>query len=101
MLSPSWRRRWGRCGLPSSWPRRPRASEVKVRQPLSRAVIVANGSERAAIEAQLKLVTAELNVKELDFVSEEAELLELRGQTELPCPRPSLRQGHAAGCRRA
>ena len=50
-------------------------ARVKVRQPLSRAVIVANPSERAAIEAQLELVTAELNVKELDFVSEEAELL--------------------------
>jgi len=49
-------------------------AKVKVRQPLRRAVIVANDAERAAIEARADLVTAELNVKELDFVSEEAEL---------------------------
>jgi isoleucyl-tRNA synthetase len=50
-------------------------AKVKVRQPLRRAVIVANDAERTAIEARADLVTAELNVKELDFVSEEAELL--------------------------
>jgi isoleucyl-tRNA synthetase len=50
-------------------------AKVKVRQPLRRAVIVASDAERAAIEARSALVTAELNVKELDFVSEEAELL--------------------------
>jgi isoleucyl-tRNA synthetase len=46
-----------------------------VRQPLRRAVIVANDAERAAIEARADLVTSELNVKELDFVSEEADLV--------------------------
>ena len=50
-------------------------AKAKVRQPLRRAVIVANDAERAAIEARAALVTAELNVKELDFVSEEAELV--------------------------
>jgi isoleucyl-tRNA synthetase len=50
-------------------------AKAKVRQPLRRAVIVANGAERAAIEARADLVTAELNVKELDFVSEEADLV--------------------------
>jgi isoleucyl-tRNA synthetase len=50
-------------------------AKAKMRQPLRRAVIVANDSERAAIEARADLVTAELNVKELDFVSEEAELV--------------------------
>jgi isoleucyl-tRNA synthetase len=50
-------------------------AKVKVRQPLRRAVIVASDAERAAIEARSALVTAELNVKELGFVSEEAELL--------------------------
>jgi isoleucyl-tRNA synthetase len=50
-------------------------AKVKVRQPLRRAVIVANDAERAAIEARTDLVTAELNVKELDFVSEEADLV--------------------------
>jgi isoleucyl-tRNA synthetase len=42
---------------------------------LRRAVIVANDAERAAIEARAGLVTAELNVKELDFVSDESELV--------------------------
>jgi isoleucyl-tRNA synthetase len=48
---------------------------AKVRQPLRRAVIVANDAERAAIEARADLVTAELNVKELDFVTDESELV--------------------------
>jgi isoleucyl-tRNA synthetase len=50
-------------------------AKAKVRQPLRRAVIVANDAERAAIEARAALVTAELNVKELDFVSDEGELV--------------------------
>ncbi len=50
-------------------------AKAKVRQPLRRAVIVASDEERAAIEARSALVTAELNVKELDFVSEEADLV--------------------------
>ncbi len=50
-------------------------AKAKVRQPLRRAVIVANDAEREAISARADLVTAELNVKELDFVSEEAELV--------------------------
>jgi isoleucyl-tRNA synthetase len=50
-------------------------AKAKVRQPLRRAVIVANDAEREAISARSELVKAELNVKELDFVSEEAELI--------------------------
>jgi isoleucyl-tRNA synthetase len=50
-------------------------AKAKVRQPLRRAVIVASDAEREAIEARADLVTAELNVKELDFVSEEADLV--------------------------
>jgi isoleucyl-tRNA synthetase len=50
-------------------------AKAKVRQPLRRAVIVANEAERAAIEARAALVTAELNVKELDFVSDTSELV--------------------------
>jgi len=50
-------------------------AKAKVRQPLRRAVIVANDAERAAIEARADLVTSELNVKELDFVSDESELV--------------------------
>jgi isoleucyl-tRNA synthetase len=50
-------------------------ARVKVRQPLGKAVIVAQGAEREAIEAMGDLVRAELNVKELEFVSDEAELV--------------------------
>jgi isoleucyl-tRNA synthetase len=50
-------------------------AKAKVRQPLRRAVIVANDAERDAISARADLVKTELNVKELDFVSEEAELV--------------------------
>jgi isoleucyl-tRNA synthetase len=50
-------------------------AKAKVRQPLRRAVIVANDAEREAISARADLVKAELNVKELDFVSEEADLV--------------------------
>jgi isoleucyl-tRNA synthetase len=53
-------------------------ARVKVRQPLRRVVVVATGEERRAIEARADLVTAELNVKELEFVSEEAELVSYR-----------------------
>ena len=48
---------------------------VKTRQPLRKAVIVAQGAEREAIERLGSLVAGELNVKELEFVSEEAELV--------------------------
>jgi isoleucyl-tRNA synthetase len=51
------------------------AAKMKVRQPLRRAVVVANEAERAAIEGLSELVTAELNVHELDFVSEEGALV--------------------------
>jgi isoleucyl-tRNA synthetase len=50
-------------------------AKTKVRQPLRRAVIVANDAEREAISTRAELVKAELNVKELDFVTEEAELV--------------------------
>jgi isoleucyl-tRNA synthetase len=50
-------------------------AKAKVRQPLRRAVIVANEAERAAISDRAELVKAELNVKELDFVEEESELV--------------------------
>jgi isoleucyl-tRNA synthetase len=53
-------------------------AKVKMRQPLRKAVIVATGSERAAIEELAGLVKAELNVHELEFVSEEGELVTYR-----------------------
>jgi isoleucyl-tRNA synthetase len=48
---------------------------VKVRQPLRKAVVVATGAEREAIERLTDLVAAELNVKEVEFVAEETELV--------------------------
>jgi isoleucyl-tRNA synthetase len=52
-------------------------AKLKVRQPLHAAVVVATGSERAAIERLAELVREELNVKELRFVSEADELGEV------------------------
>jgi isoleucyl-tRNA synthetase len=49
-------------------------AKLKMRQPLRKAVIVATDSERAEIERLADLVASELNVKELEFVSSEAEL---------------------------
>ena len=54
------------------------AAKLKTRQPLAKAVIVATDGERAEIERVGDLVRAELNVKELEFVSEEAELVSYR-----------------------
>jgi isoleucyl-tRNA synthetase len=53
--------------------------QIKVRQPLRAAVIVATGREREAIERLQNLVRDELNVHELRFVSEADEL----GQIEV------------------
>jgi isoleucyl-tRNA synthetase len=50
-------------------------AKVKMRQPLRRAVVVASDAERAAIEQLSDLVTSELNVKEIQFVADEAELV--------------------------
>jgi isoleucyl-tRNA synthetase len=50
-------------------------AKVKLRQPLRKAVVVASDAERAAIERLAEVVAAELNVKELDFVQSEAELV--------------------------
>ncbi len=50
-------------------------ARVKVRQPLRKAVVVAKGAERDAIERLSELVASELNVKKLEFVAEEAELV--------------------------
>ena len=55
-------------------------AKVKLRQPLRKAVVVASDAERAAIERLTDVVASELNVKELDFVTEEAELVCYRVQ---------------------
>ena len=54
------------------------AAKMKMRQPLSKAVIVATGAERDEIERLGDVVRAELNVRELEFVTEEAELVSHR-----------------------
>ena len=50
-------------------------AKIKNRQPLRRAVIVATEAERVEIERLSELVRTELNVKEIEFVSEEGELV--------------------------
>jgi isoleucyl-tRNA synthetase len=50
-------------------------AKVKLRQPLRKAVVVASDAERVAIERLAEVVASELNVKELDFVQTEAELV--------------------------
>ena len=49
-------------------------AKVKMRQPLAKAVIVATEAERRTIESFADVVRAELNVKQLEFVTEEGEL---------------------------
>jgi isoleucyl-tRNA synthetase len=53
-------------------------AKVKVRQPLRKAVVVASDAEHAAIERLSEIVASELNVKEIEFVHEEAELVSYR-----------------------
>jgi isoleucyl-tRNA synthetase len=53
-------------------------AKVKLRQPLRKAVVVASDAERSAIERLSEVVASELNVKDLDFVHSEAELVSYR-----------------------
>ncbi len=53
-------------------------AKVKLRQPLRKAVVVASDAERASIERLTEVVSSELNVKEVDFVRTEAELVAYR-----------------------
>ncbi len=55
-------------------------AKVKVRQPLHKAVVVASDAERAAIEKLTDVVASELNVKEIEFVSEQGELVSYRAK---------------------
>ena len=55
-------------------------AKVKLRQPLRKAVVVASDAERDAIERLAEVVASELNVKELDFVADEAELVSYRAK---------------------
>ncbi len=53
-------------------------AKAKVRQPLARAVVVATDAEREAIATQTALIKAELNVKEVEFVTDQSELVSYR-----------------------
>ena len=53
-------------------------AKAKVRQPLARAVVVATDAERDAIATQTELIKAELNVKEVEFVTDSSELVSYR-----------------------
>ncbi|MGZ5309987.1 MAG: DUF5915 domain-containing protein, partial [Solirubrobacterales bacterium] len=48
------------------------------RQPLRKAVVVASDSERGAISSHVEMVAGELNVKEVEFVAEQGELVSYR-----------------------
>ena len=50
-------------------------AKAKVRQPLARAVVVATDAEREAISTQAELIKTELNVKELEFVTDQSDLV--------------------------
>ena len=50
-------------------------AKAKVRQPLARAVVVATDAEREAISSQSELIKSELNVKELEFVTDQSDLV--------------------------
>ena len=64
------------------------AAGIKIRQPLQAAVVVATGFEREAIERLESIVRAELNVRELQFVSEADELAELELKPNYPALGP-------------
>ena len=53
-------------------------AKAKVRQPLARAVVVATDAEREAIATQTELIKAELNVREIEFVTDQSELVSYR-----------------------
>ncbi|MCS7060399.1 MAG: class I tRNA ligase family protein [Anaerolineae bacterium] len=50
-------------------------SGFKVRQPLARAMVVADATAQAAIRAQEDVIADELNVKQIEFVARESELV--------------------------
>ena len=50
-------------------------SKVKLRQPLARAMIVADEISRGVIQQQAEMIADELNVKEIEFVARESELV--------------------------
>lgn len=50
-------------------------SKVKLRQPLARAMVVADAAAQEAILQQSEIIREELNVKEIEFVARESDLI--------------------------
>ena len=75
-------------------------AKVKNRQPLARAVIVATEAERVEVERLADVVAAELNVKELEFVSEQEELVSYEVKPNYRALGPRFGKRDAAGRRR-
>ena len=63
-------------------------SKVKIRQPLRKAVVVATAEERPAIERLADIVASELNVKAIEFVAEESDLVSYRVKPNFPALGP-------------
>jgi isoleucyl-tRNA synthetase len=59
-------------------------SKVKLRQPLSRAIAHVSDDGRAAVERHEQLIAAELNVKHVELVADEASMVEYTVQPNLP-----------------
>ncbi len=98
---PGRRRAGGRHGGGAAHRRAGRAAraqaKVKIRQPLRKAVVVASDAGARRDRAARADWSSELNVKEVEFVAEESELVSYRGQAQLPRARPEVRQADAAG----
>jgi len=61
------------------------ASKVRVRQPLSRLLVrTPDPASRLAVEDHAAQITEELNIKEIEFLSADAELLSYRIKPKLP-----------------
>ena len=73
-------------------------AKLKVRQPLRAAVVVASGAEREAIQRLSALVSEELNVKEIRYVSQADELgsYEVKPNYRALGPRFGKNMPHAA-----
>ena len=89
---------WRRCAAPSSSaaPRAPTPRSRSASRCARRSSSPPTRSARRS-SASPSSSPSELNVKELEFVAEESDLVALPRQAELPRPRPALRQGHAPG----
>jgi isoleucyl-tRNA synthetase len=59
-------------------------SKVKLRQPLQRAIVHVSDMGRAAVERHAELIAAELNVKHVELVADEATMVEYTVQPNLP-----------------